>query len=205
MIRIVTAGHRGAHAAALVEMHRQRKAVFVDRLGWDLAVTGDLEIDTYDGLETLYLLSMEKGRLLSSARLLPTTRSHLMSEHFAHLCSHGVPRGPRIWEASRFCVSPTITEGPTRRAQLGLIIAGILEVGLARSIDQVTFVAGSALLPLALDAGWDARSLGPPSHDGRDMITAVVTKITQSGLAAVRRHYAFEGCIIRPARRKTAV
>ena len=183
----------------------QRKAVFVDRLGWDLAVTGDLEIDTYGGLETLYLLSMEKGRLLSSARLLPTTRSHLMSEHFAHLCSHGVPRGPRIWEASRFCINPAISERASRHAQLGLIIAGILEAGLTRSIDQVTFVAGSALLPLALDGGWDARPLGPPSHDGRNTITAVAAEITRAGLAAVRRRYALEGCIIESASLKATV
>jgi len=205
MIRIVTTRNREAHAGALVEMHRQRKAVFVDRLGWDLAVTHGLEIDAYDGRHALYLLSIEKGRLMSSARLLPTTRPHLMSEQFAHLCSDGVPRGRGVWEASRFCVNPAITERITRHAQLGLIIAGILEAGLARNIDQVTFVAGSALLPLALDAGWDARPLGPPSHDGRDTITAVVAEITRAGLAAVRRRYALEGCIIRPARRKVAV
>ena len=205
MIRIVTAGNHGTHARALLEMHRQRKAVFVDRLGWDLAVTGDLEIDVYDGRHALYLLSMEKGRLLSSARLLPTIRPHLMSDHFAHLCLYGVPCGPGIWEASRFCVDPAITERAARRTQLGLIIAGILETGLARSIDRVIFVAGSALLPLALDAGWDARLLGPPSHDGGDRITAVAAEITQAGLAAVRRRYALEGCIIRPARRKATV
>jgi len=205
MIRIVTMENREAHAGALLEMHRQRKAVFVDCLGWDLAVTHGLEIDAYDGRHALYLLSMEKGRLISSARLLPTTRPHPMSDRFAHLCSHGVPRGPGVWEASRFCVNPAITERASRRAQLGLIIAGILEAGLARSIDRVTFVAGSALLPLALDAGWDARPLGPPSHDGRDTITAVVAEITRAGLAAVRRRYALEGCIIESASLKAAV
>ncbi|MFQ5348113.1 MAG: acyl-homoserine-lactone synthase [Rhodothalassiaceae bacterium] len=205
MIRIVTTRNRRAHAGALIEMHRQRKAVFVDRLGWDLAVTGGLEFDAYDGRHALYLLSIEKGRLMSSARLLPTTRPHLMSNRFAHLCSDGVPRGCGVWEASRFCVNPAITETANRHAQLGLIIAGILEAGLARSIDQVTFVAGSALLPLALDAGWDARPLGPPCHDGRDTITAVAAEITQAGLAAVRRRYALEGCIIQSASFKAAV
>jgi len=128
-----------------------------------------------------------------------------MSDQFAHLCSHGVPRGRGVWEASRFCVNPAISERASRHAQLGLIIAGILEAGLARSIDRVTFVAGSALLPLALDAGWDARPLGPPSHDGRDTITAVVAEITRAGLAAVRRRYALEGCIIQSASLKAAV
>lgn len=205
MIRIVTAGNHGPHAGALLEMHRQRKAVFVDRMRWDLVVAGDFEIDAYDGRHALYLLSMERGRLSSSVRLLPTIRPHLMSDHFAHLCPYGVPRGPNVWEASRFCVDPAITERAARRTQLGLIIAGILETGLARGIAQVIFVAGSALLPLALDAGWDARPLGPPCHDGGDRITAVAAEITRAGLAAVRRRYALEGCILRPARRKETV
>jgi len=185
MIRIVTAESRKAHTRALIEMHRQRKAVFVDRLGWDLTVTGGLEIDAYDGPQALYLLSIEHGRLMSSARLLPTVRPHLMSEQFPHLCPGGVPRGPEVWEASRFCVNPMLRESSARRAQLGRIIAGIIEAGLGRGISRVTFVASSALLPLTLDAGWAACPIGPSAHDGQDRITAVLAEITEAGLAEV--------------------
>ena len=198
MIRVVTKRNRAANTRLLIEMHRQRRAVFVDRLGWRLTVSGGLEIDAYDGPAALYLLSMMQERLLSSARLLPTTQPHLMSARFAHLCPGGVPRGPGVWEASRFCVDPALCDRATRRAQLGRIIAGILELGLARGLERVTFVAGSALLPLALSAGWAARPLGPAHRHGGDWIQAVAARVSQDGLDAVRARHGLDGPVIGP-------
>lgn len=204
MIRVVSGEHRADHARTLEVMHRQRKAVFIDRLGWALPATGGLEIDAYDGPEAIYLLSMEGERLLSSARLLPTTRPHLMSEHFAHLCTEGVPRGTALWEASRFCIDPAILDRQSRRAQLWRIIAGILETGLARGMEQVTFVASHALLPLALDAGWAVRPIGPTLEDGSGRVTAVAADITPEGLAALRARHKVTGPVCRPAARRAA-
>jgi len=206
MIRVVTAETRSDHARLLDQMHRHRKAVFIDRLGWDLSVlSGGREIDAYDGAHAVYLLSVKDGQLLSSARLLPTTRPHLMSEHFAHLCPGGVPRGTMVWEASRFCVDPEITERLVRRRELGRIIAAILETGLAEGIAQVSFVAGSALLPLALGAGWNARPIGPTLEDGHDAITAALAEITAEGLAAVRTCHGLGSPVIAvPASRAAA-
>lgn len=189
MITIATNEAPIGAQGALGEMFRQRKAVFVDRLGWKLRVSGGCEIDAYDGPDAVYLLSMTGARLASSVRLLPTLKPHLMSDLFPALCPAGVPRGPAIWEASRFCVDPGIDDREERRGQLWRIIAGIHEVALASGIGTVTFVAGKALLPLAIDAGWTARLLGPSLEDGDDEIAAVAADITADGLAAVcRRH-----------------
>ena len=189
MLMVVDQTNRAAYIRLLDEMHRHRKAVFVDRLGWNLPVSGDHEFDAYDGAGALYLLSMDGERLLSSARLLPTTEPHLMSEYFPHLCPGGVPRGPSVWEASRFCVDPELGRRTVRRRELGRIIAGILEVGLDAGIAQVSFVASSALLPLALNAGWAARAIGPTLHDGQDAVTAVIADVTAEGFAAVCTRY----------------
>jgi hypothetical protein len=48
MIRVVTRGNAGRYARNLYEMHRLRKMVFKDRLGWNVTVSGELEVDEYD-------------------------------------------------------------------------------------------------------------------------------------------------------------
>jgi acyl homoserine lactone synthase len=50
MIRIVTKDNAERNLSILHQMHRIRKAVFKDRLGWDVTVCGEFEIDEYDAL-----------------------------------------------------------------------------------------------------------------------------------------------------------
>lgn len=191
MILVVNAENRRLFAADLADMHRQRKIVFVDRAGWTVPVIGDREIDAYDREDTLYLLAKARvdGPLLASLRLLTTTGPHLMCDLFDAADRKKMPRGETVWEASRFCTSPDI-RGPRRRhALLWEIICGILEAGLVYGIDEVIFAAGHALLPLALQCGWDARTLGPAVRDGQDEVTAAGATITAAGLRTVRERH----------------
>lgn len=48
MIIVVNAENRRLFKADLVQMCRQRKAVFVDATGWKISVLGDMEMDAYD-------------------------------------------------------------------------------------------------------------------------------------------------------------
>jgi N-acyl-L-homoserine lactone synthetase len=191
MIFLVNAENRGQFAADLGDMHRQRKIVFVDRAGWTVPVVGDSEADCYDREDTIYLLAKGQpdGQVLASARLLPTTGPHLMSELFAGVCRETPPRGPTVWEVSRFCTTPELSGRGMRLGLLWEVICGVMEAALLYGMDQVLFAANRALLPLALECGWDARTLGPALRDGEDETTAVVAAITQAGLRAVRRRH----------------
>ncbi len=199
MILLVNQNNHAANQAILTEMHCQRRAVFVDRLKWALAVTDGLEIDIYDRPDSIYLLSLDTrtGTLLASLRLLPTTQNHLMSSLFSHLCPDKVPRGADIWEASRFCVNPAITSQAEKHNQLWRLIAGIMETSLLFGVNQVTFVAARALLPLTLKAGWQVSPLGNAQHHGKDKITAVIADITPEGLKTVRKCHDISGPLIR--------
>lgn len=209
MIHIVNAENRHLFERDLLEMHRHRRAVFVDRLGWRLRVVGDLEIDQYDREDTIYLLVKRPPdeQLLASVRLLPTDRPHLMSEVFPHLCESGVPSGSSIWEASRFCTNPVLRDRRERLEQLWQIICAVMETALLFGVGKVTFVANRTLLPLAMDCGWDAAALGPTVPDGKDEMTAAVARITPEGLRRVRSHSGITGPVTRfhpPAARVAA-
>lgn len=199
MIFIVNAENRAGFGPDLAQMHRQRKAVFVDGIGWDVPVVDDLEIDAYDRDDTLYLISKADPEtpVRASARLLPTVRPHLMSDLFEPACTGGVPRGPDIWEASRFCPSPLLRNRRERIEMLWEIIAGIMETALLFGINQVTFAANAGLLPLALDCGWHTRVLGPTLPDGDDRITAVAATIDPQGLSRLRQRWGIAGPVTR--------
>lgn len=199
MIFIVNAENRDVFDADLRQMHRDRKRVFVDGIGWKVPVRDDMEVDSYDRADTTYLIARceKDGSVLASSRLLPTVGPHLMSDLFAHACNGQPPSGPRVWEASRFCFTPTRRCRRTRLLLLWQTFCAIMETALLFDIEQITFTANAALLPLALQCGWDAKVLGPTLPDGRDQITAVVVRVTTEGLRAVRKRFGIAGPITR--------
>jgi acyl-homoserine lactone synthase len=200
MILIINAENRALFDAELAQMHRQRKAVFVDGAGWSVPVVGDMEIDSYDAEETTYLIckpSSASHQVMASARLLPTVRPHLMTDLFVDACRGSVPRGPAVWEVSRFCVNPQVHTRRRRVELLWEMACGVMETTLLFGVDLVTFVANAALLPLALDCGWKAAPLGPTLPDGNDEVTAVAASITPDGLRAVRTRLGVTGPVTR--------
>lgn len=210
MILIINAENRSLFESELIEMHRQRKAVFVDGYGWNVPVSGGMEVDGYDGEGTTYLIAkpgLSGADVIASARLLPTVRAHLMADLFVQACGGNVPSGPSIWEVSRFCVSPRIASRRKRVQLLWEMACGVMETALLYGVEKVTFVANAALLPLAMQCGWSAVRLGPTLPDGDDEITAVAASITPEGLRATRSRLGIHGPVTRfplPARKIAA-
>ncbi len=188
MIHIITEDNRRGFHHQLTEMHRQRRKLFVDEMGWRLATHAGLEIDAYDSAQTIYLIEIEagSGALVQSARLTPSTGSHLLGDVFPQLCTNGVPRAPEIWEASRFCPAPSTPKGAARQTLLMRMIAAILETGLLFGLQKVTYVASAALAPRAAKAGWDVTALGPAQRVGREKASAHIAEVSAAGLARVR-------------------
>ena len=74
MIQLITADRYGAFFGDIAEMHRLRYRIFKDRLGWDVQVSGDMEIDEFDACRPVYLLQRtEDSGVQGCVRLLPTT------------------------------------------------------------------------------------------------------------------------------------
>jgi len=190
MIHIVTRENRASFRSELSEMHRQRKRVFVDQMGWRLDCEDGFEIDEFDSADAIYLLHEDaQGQLRASARMLPTEAPHLLGTVFPDLCPGGVPCGPDIWESTRFCPSPEIVDSGARRQLLGVMIAGMIEAALLFGVNHITFVAGGALRPVALKAGWEARALGPIMRRNGDRIAACIAEATPDGLRRVRAQH----------------
>ena len=199
MVFIVNAENRHWFERDLLEMHQQRRRVFVEGLGWPLPLDGAMELDQYDGEDVIYLLVKDDpdARLRASVRLLRTDRPHPLLDLFQGLCDNGVPQGTDVWEISRFCTNPGLASRRDRLALLWEIICGSLETALLFDIERLTFVANRALRPLALNCGWEVLPLGSTQPDRHDEVTAIVAEVTRGGLRRVRERFGIPGPVIR--------
>lgn len=185
MLTVVTGADRGRFSKLFEEMHRDRKVVFVDRLGWDVPVIeGVFEIDQFDGVGAIYLIACDaEGRHAGSLRLLPTTEPHLLSEVFPHLCAGEVPRGPDIYEITRLCTAPHCIDPQSVRRQL---MAGIVEFALTWGVRRYTCLTHVPYLSAVLAVGWDCRPLGLPQAAGGVTLGALSIEMTAETLVLVR-------------------
>jgi acyl homoserine lactone synthase len=175
MIRIVTKDNAERHVSNLYQMHRIRKTVFKDRLGWDVTTRGELEIDEYDALGPSYLLSIDRyGTLDGCVRLLPTTGPNMLRDIFpSFVTKAAVPRGDQVWEASRFAVS-----GNTTAAEAGLsqttydLLIGVLKFGLSNGIKTIACVVDVRMERVLRRAGWQLERLGPARRIGKTVAMA---------------------------------
>src|SRR5438270_2217696 len=147
----------------LRQMFEARKRVFVDLLKWDVPVLdGRFELDEFDDEQANYIIVADReGNHLGSARLLPTTRPHILGDLFPELCAGPVPAGPDIFEITRFCLGRT--QGAlARRETRNRLVSALVSFALDHGIRTYTGVAEMGWLQQILAFGWDCRPLGIP-------------------------------------------
>jgi N-acyl-L-homoserine lactone synthetase len=145
MMQLVTHDLYGEFVDDLAEMHRLRYRVFKERLGWDVQVSGDMEIDEFDALHPDYLLQRgSDDRLQGCVRLLPSAGPNMLRDTFpALLDGRSAPASPKIWESSRFALDavtkPSKAADGLARATYELF-AGMIEFGLSRRPTDIATV-----------------------------------------------------------------
>ena len=168
-----------AGTRTLRTMFEDRKSVFVDLLGWDVPVLeGRFELDQFDdGHATYIIIADETGDHLGSARLLPTTRRHILKDLFRGLCAAPPPTGERVFEITRFCLSRR-QHAAARRRTRNQLVSALAWHALETGILTYTGVADMAWLQQILAFGWDCRPLGAPARLECGMIGALAIEIT---------------------------
>ena len=163
---------------SLEGMFEERKRVFVDLLGWNVPVVdGRFEVDQWDTADARYLIiADQKGRHFGSARLLPTSRPHILSRLFPQLCSGPIPVGPQIAEITRFCLGRN-QSASERRVTRNRLVTALVRDALERGIQIYTGVAEMAWLQQILAFGWICRPLGVPQKFGSALIGALAIEI----------------------------
>lgn len=181
-----TGGDLGS--ATLRNMFEARKRVFVDLLGWDVPVlAGRYEVDQFDDRHALYIVHTDAaGGHRASARLLPTTRPHILDTLFATLCDGDIPRGETVWEITRFCLDRSLRSRDRRIARDELVHA-LARYGVSHGITLYTGVAGPEWIDQVLAFGWRARLLGEPRETDGATLGAIAIEIDRDTPALLER------------------
>jgi len=192
MIRIIPGEWRARFPRLIDEMHKLRRNVFFERLKWQVTVINRWEIDGYDALDPLYVLSLDDNeRVIGGLRLLPTTGFNMLNDTFSELLPDGARiQSPLIWESSRFTVRMTgdrSVDAPVisrATAELGLALN---EIGKAAALSHVVTVYDRAMHRMLLRCGCAGDPLGPPQMIGGVETYAVLYEVGAEWDARVKR------------------
>lgn len=179
VIEIFSGLERHFRPQALAPMFQLRKRVFHDLLGWDVTVRGDIEIDNYDDINPIYVLSYapDTHRLRGALRLLPTLGPNMLDDTFPILLGKTPAiRRPDIWESSRFCIDPEISQDRASNqvtVAAAELMCAVGELGLASGIRQIVTVTDVFLERMFRRMGCPGTRIGEPQKIGSVHAVAV--------------------------------
>jgi acyl-homoserine lactone synthase len=176
-------------------VHRLRHRIFVEEMGWRDIDRGDgLEIDQFDHEEAVHHVVIRNGEVAGYQRMLPTTRPHLLTEVLTDLFVDEPPSGENVWELTRYAVAPGFRDGRRGVSTVGTeLIAGFVEWGLPRGVNQVIIEFEPMWVLRALQLHFLARPLGYQRTYGRQQVVATLLTFNERTLEVVRErrgHYA---------------
>jgi N-acyl-L-homoserine lactone synthetase len=205
MIKLVQGHDRARYPREIDAMHRLRRHVFHERMGWEVALIRDWEIDGFDAFDPLYLLSVdEHDRVVGTLRLLPTTGFTMINDVFLELLPDGEPIvSPLIWESSRFAVDrdadvPIGPNGVSRAvAELGL---GMNEVAMRAGLTHVVTVYDALVHRTLKRAKCAGEPMGPPKRLGGTLSYLVLYEVGAATEELVREASGISGDVFGEAR-----
>jgi N-acyl-L-homoserine lactone synthetase len=200
MIVIGSQSREPAKEPLLRSMFEARKQVFVDLLKWDVPVLdGRYEIDQFDDDYATYLIVADaEGEHLGSARLLPSSRPHILDSLFPSLCAGEPPRSSDCFEITRFCLGRN-QNARERLETRNRLVSAIAQYALENGISTYTGVAELSWLQQILAFGWRCRPLGLPRLVGGRTLGALRIDIDAETPALLAANDIFRPASLEPA------
>ena len=202
MIRTYGGQARKSRQDDLRPIFELRKKVFHDLLGWDVTIHDDIEIDHYDDEAPIYVASVapETGRLRGALRLLPTNGPNMLDDTFPILLGDTPPiRNPSIWESSRFCIDPEISQDRASN-QVTIAAAELMcavgEMGLASGIRQIVTVTDVFLERMFRRMGCPGERIGAPHKIGSVYAVAISWDVDEGLLERMKTIAGIEGSVL---------
>jgi N-acyl-L-homoserine lactone synthetase len=201
MIKLVSSRNRSKFSTEIDTMFSIRKKVFFERMHWNVTPINKWEIDGYDALDPLYVLSLdERARVVGGLRLLPTMGFNMLNDTFPELLPDGARiESPLIWESSRFAVDheadvPIGPKGISRAtAELGLAMN---EIGGQIGLTHIVTVYDALMHRILKRAGCAGEPIGPSRRIGEVMTYAVFFEIGAGTEQPLRAASGIEGSVL---------
>jgi len=189
VIHLITKDNARFYSEEIKALHRARKAVFVDELGWDLAVADGMEFDEYDDELARNVVGLSvQGDVVMGLRFRPTDDRSMLLDHFAHVLPSGIRPidDGRTWELTRgFCRERGVRRQNLRRKAACMIAP--LELALAAGVDRCVGFTDVRMLTFCYSVGWKLALLGAAVPYGQGDAVAYEIEVTPSSVETMRR------------------
>ncbi len=201
MIKLIPGHERFRYPHQVDAMHRLRARVFAERLAWSVTVENGWEVDQFDKLDPLYLVSENAdGKIRGTVRLLPTTGPNMLSDVFSQLLPPNQSvRSPRIWESSRFSVDhEALAERSDKLVNrtTAELLCGMTEVGMRAGLDFIVSVVDVHMERVLKRANCHCERLGEPKKIGKVTTIAGLWEIGDELLNNLRQSSGIEGPVV---------
>ena len=137
VLRLITGMSSEINQNVMYGLAEYRYDIFVRKMGWPLNCPEGFEQDEFDWPDTVYAIVLDAdNKICGCARLLPTNKPYLLSEHFVHLMGDAsLPNHSQTWELSRFAISPSRNGGSHSARNWADTVALVRNV-ITTAIDQ---------------------------------------------------------------------
>lgn len=183
---VVTHENLHLYKAEFDEFLRRRHDVFVEQKRWRPPAPDGRERDEFDTDKATYILGIEDGLVVTSARLIPTSEPHLVSEVFPYLCERsGVPRRADWAEWTRTFVLQ-------RERHLGLrgtftqLCAAVMQYAVEEGLSAVGGVQEAYAMPRLGRFGWKLLPMGMAREFGEETYIVTYIEVSEAALTSIR-------------------
>ncbi|MEQ8344824.1 MAG: acyl-homoserine-lactone synthase [Sneathiellaceae bacterium] len=199
MIYVISGADVDQYSRLFDQVYALRHKVFVEEMGWeDLRSPDGKERDQFDDHHAVHHLCVRDNIVVGYQRMLPTTRPHLLSDIFPQLCVGTSPRGPGIYELTRYCVSAGHREGRRGVGSVGSeLIAGLVEWGLQAGVHKAIIEFEPMWVLRAMQLQFLARPLGLQTRIGDQNIVATELTFNDHTLETIREFRGHDEPVLR--------
>ena len=177
-------GDREFYASEWDEWLRLRYEAYVLERQWMPPNDEKRETDEFDTDRAVYVLGLDAGSVVASARLIPSIYPTMVSEHYADMCEiEPVPRYPDWIDWSR----TLIAKDRRRQGTIEVLCTAVMEYCLHERAAWVGGLQENFHMPRWQWLQWQVKALGlpRPMHNSEDSLVAYM-KVSREALDNAR-------------------
>lgn len=195
-VHVINDLNRHLYADQWDQFLRLRHRYFVEINGWREPSPDGRETDQFDTPNATYLLAIDDGQVIASARVIPTSAPNMASDVFPHMCGRlGVPRRADWADWTRsFVVEGRRALG--RSGTQGRMACAVMEYCLDEGIEMVGGIQQLYFLDRWERFGWDMEIAGMPERVGGEWCVVAYIRVTEEALQRGRTLCGLSGPIV---------
>jgi len=182
MIELKVVKYSQLHKKELNQLFKLRKKTFKDRLNWEVACIGDMEMDKYDNINATYIIGVSRNEIFCGARLIHMSKPNMTRDQiFKSYFDKEIIINNDLIEVSRFFIDKDkikslLIEGSPLASLMFISMINHARNELAKSMCAIVSTPMYAILHRA---GWNAKIIQSGVSEKHETIHYVTLPIDE--------------------------